>query len=395
MLLKSKGGFRWGNEGKVFATSDEAIADGVKIDNSLNVGMKDSSITFDMSLDDGTGFLTVDAVLARSGVQKYLNAELGEPGTGIVGVFRPPEEITTDKSIKTFTNLPVTDNHPNEMVTVDNIKKYGKGSISAVNVVQLDGETALATQLTITDKDLIQAVKQGKKELSVGYTNVLVQNDGSYKGEDYKYIQTDIIANHIAVVDAGRCGGICKMMIDNTSKTIKKGDGKMKVKIKGEEYDVPDAVANEIKQLKGKSADEGSEKEKENKEAMDKLHGINDSLIQENKTLKAAQVNINDGAINEKIELLTLANATEGVEVKVSDSTLDIKKAIVDGVGMSSKDKSEAYLDAAIDMHKVKVSDKDERKEKALESHKALDGAHKKTETIDVDAIGEKEMGEV
>ena len=405
MLLKCKDGYRWGNTGKVFATKDEVIAEGVKISDKKTfdalpkqfVGMKDSATSFDMVIDGNTGFLTVDAVLARSGVQDYLSSELGEPGTGVVGVFRPPEEVRDNKSVKTFTNSPVTDNHPNEMVTVDNIKKYGKGSISSVNVVQLDGETALATKLTVTDKDLIQSNKEGKKELSVGYTCVLVQKDGTYKGKDYKYIQTNIIANHVAVVDAGRCGGICKMLVDNK---IKKGVNDMIIVIGGVEYDVPDEVAAEFKKLTA-SKDEGETKEGENKEAMDKLQATVDSHVSTIATLKKdVKTNDVDGVVStlvdEKIKLIKLADNIDKVTVKVTDSNIDIKKAIVVGLGHDVTGKSEVYLDAHIDIKTVELADKETRKIAALDSHKNLDDSTKVTKTMDAAAVAElenKEMG--
>lgn len=83
------------------------------------------------------------------------------------------------------------------------------------------------------------------------------------------------------------------------------------------------------------------------------------------------------------------------VEVKVEDSNLDIKKAIVSGYGMDVEGKSEVFLDAAIEVKKTEMQDKGDRKQKALDSHKNLEGAGRntKTSTIDVDKIKEEEIG--
>lgn len=359
--------------------------------------MKDSSVSFEMSIDEGTGFLTVDAVIARTGIQKYLNSELGDEGTGIVGVYRPIEEVTDAKSIESFVNVPVTNDHPNEMVTVDNIDKYGKGSISSVNVVQLDGESALKTRLTITDKDLIADIQSGKKELSVGYENILVAKDGKYKGEDYKYIQTGIRANHVAVVDAGRCGGICSLMIDAESKKTK-GVNDMKIIINGVEFEVEEALAAEIEKLKSSSkekVDDMEEEVKESEEALDKMTAKYDSIKSEKKIL-TKQVNDSAGVISQevtaKIELMTFAKECK-VDVKTTDANLDIKKAIVTSFDMDIEGKSETYLDAAIDLKKVAMTDKGVRQTNALDSIKKVGDNYKSTATIDVDKIGDIEMG--
>jgi len=123
--------------------------------------MKDSAVSFESNIDEDTGFLHVDAIIARTGIQKYLASELGDEGDEVVGIFRPIEEVTHDDSVASFTNSPMTDNHPMEMVNIDNFNRYHKGSISTVNVVQLDdGETGLKTKLVITDKNLINSIKE-------------------------------------------------------------------------------------------------------------------------------------------------------------------------------------------------------------------------------------------
>ncbi len=368
----------------------------LKDEGLVTLGMKDSSVKFDMAIDEVTGFLTVDAVIARTGIQKYLNSELGDEGTGIVGVYRPVEEVTSDESLNSFINVPVTNEHPTEMVTVDNVKKYGKGSISNVNVVQLDGESALKTILTITDKDLIANIQSGKKELSVGYTNVLVQKDGTYKGEDYKYIQTDIIANHVAVVDAGRCGGICSLMLDAESNKNEKDEYNMKIIINGTEFEVEEALAAEIEKLKA-SSEKMEDMEEEVKESLDRALKANDKLTAKYDLLKKdtksydSVIELND-AVAQKIELITFAKDCK-LDVKVTDANLDIKKAIVKSFDMDITDKSETYLDAAIDMKMVEMKDKGVRQTNALDSIKSVGTDYKPTTNIDVDAIGDKEMG--
>ena len=358
----------------------------------VKVPIKDKAVKFDMLINERTGFLTVNAVIARTGIQEYLNSELGEEGTGIVGVFRPAEEVTSKKSMDSFVNIPVTDDHPSEMVTVDNIQKYSKGSISSVIVVQLDGESALQTILTITDKDLIALVQSGKKELSVGYENVLVQKEGKYKGKDYRYIQTDIFANHIAVVDAGRCGGICSLALD---KKIKIGDIAMKITIGENEYEVAEEVAEEIKRLNS-ATEKMDEEVKDTEESLDKMTARYDSLKTEKKALSKKvddSASMMNDAVSKKIDLVNFAKDCS-VEVKTSDDNLEIKRAIVKSFGMDTAGKSEAYLDAAMDIRKVSIKDKSIKKDNAMDSINKVGTEYKPNTTLDSVEIGNRIMGE-
>ena len=128
-------------------------------------------------LDKDTGFLTMKATVSRVGIQDYYGIELGsefEPYK-VYKVFRPPEEVFSEDSLKSFINCPATDEHPSEMVTVDNVSRYMKGSISTASV---DGDHVTST-MTITDKELINKIMNGKTELSVGYTHDLEIQEGS------------------------------------------------------------------------------------------------------------------------------------------------------------------------------------------------------------------------
>jgi len=375
------------------------------LDGNIVVGMKDKAVNFESNIDEDTGFLHVKAVIARTGIQKYLASELGDEGNEVVGVFRPVKEVTAEKSIKSFTNSPITDNHPMEMVTIDNYKQYAKGSNSSVNVIQLDsGETGLETMIVITDKDLINSIKEGKKELSVGYENILVQESGTHDGEDYEYVQTNILANHIAVVDAGRCGGVCKLMVDILSiadEPIKnEGEKMVKITINGVEFEVAEEVAEELKRLqeaKTATEEDAEEKEKENTEAMDKLQATVDTLgVDKAKLTK----NLNDskgqlgGAVADKIALLDTAKSA-GVVCKATDTNLAIKQAIVKSFDMDVDGKSETYLDAAIEIKRVELNDKQTREDKAQLSFDKIGGEYKGAgKTVDYDAIGEKTIGQ-
>ena len=152
--------------------------------------------------------LCLNVPVARTGTQDYLPEELGiTPGSssfpsgpgGLVSVYRPEEEVFAPETIASFEGMPVTNDHPPDGVDVDNIRRLQMGH--AHNIRRGTGEESdlLLADLIITDERLIEAILNGKREISCGYTYELAEENG-------RYIQRKIRGNHIAVVDAGRAG---------------------------------------------------------------------------------------------------------------------------------------------------------------------------------------------
>ena len=145
--------------------------------------------------------LCLNVPVARSGTQEYLPEELGlPPGSFLIPVFRPEEEVFSEATVASFEGMPVTNGHPPEGVDISNIRALQKGH--AHNIRRGTGAEAdlLLADLIITDPDLIrQIMEEGKREISCGYTYELREEDG-------RYIQRKIRGNHVAVVDAGRAG---------------------------------------------------------------------------------------------------------------------------------------------------------------------------------------------
>jgi hypothetical protein len=75
----------------------------------------------------GDGYLVADARIARTGIQAYLGSEVGKPDMSMVKVYRPGAEVFAEDTLKSAAHRPVTNNHPLEMVTSDNWKKYAVG----------------------------------------------------------------------------------------------------------------------------------------------------------------------------------------------------------------------------------------------------------------------------
>jgi hypothetical protein len=320
----------------------------------------DSATTLKAKVDPVTGFLTAPVVLARIGVQHYMGYELGLKDRALekIGVFRPPEEVFHDESVASFVNLVVTDDHPSGAVTVDNVKKLQVGTVSHVK----PNKTILAGLATITDKDQIAKAEDGKVEVSVGYSNELQERKGTYDGVKYEFVQTKIRANHLAIVDAGRCGSACKITTDHN----KKEKPMIKITIDGISFDVEDeqlAQAIQKQQATHDAEKEAMEKKKkEDEEEIEKLKKEKDKEEAAKDAALSSKLSDADisALVTERAELLTTAKKILGDKMpECNDCPKEIKAAVIDKVldlgDLSSK--SMDYVDAAYDMA-VKQADK-------------------------------------
>lgn len=164
--------------------------------------------TFDKSSEvreTQDGFIVANPRVGRVGIQLYQGKELGRPDMEVVRVWRPEHEVMDKAAMASICNRPVTNDHPNKPVTKENWKDVAGGH--AGDTVTRDGDY-VRCPLILMDKDLIRDYRDGKKELSLGYSSDIVWQSGTAPetGEMYDAVQTRIRVNHIAVVDAARGG---------------------------------------------------------------------------------------------------------------------------------------------------------------------------------------------
>jgi len=216
------------------------------------------------------GFLVVPARISRIGIQEYLAGEMGvddRDPSDIVRVYRPEEEVFSDLSLSSFSNKPVTNNHPPVLVNPSNAKEYSVGH--AGPTVTRDGCFAKA-DLFIIDAKSIADIESGKAELSNGYTADIDWTPGvSPDGEQYDAVQRNIKGNHIAIVERGRAGRDCRVadQLPNLGDITKMA----KITIDGVDYEVSDQAAQAVGKLHTRLTDaemsaEEAEKEKKAKE---------------------------------------------------------------------------------------------------------------------------------
>jgi len=155
------------------------------------------------------GFLIVrNAPLARTGIQLYSDKEIPLTGDsdGHVLVTRDPNEVFAAQTIMSLHGKPVTMDHPSDNVTPENWKDLAVGYV--VNPHRGTGvsDSLLLGDLVLTDPEAIKSVRDGDiRELSVGYDSSYTQT-GPGRGR-----QHNIVCNHLALVETGRCGPVCRI----------------------------------------------------------------------------------------------------------------------------------------------------------------------------------------
>ncbi|TXH43611.1 MAG: DUF2213 domain-containing protein [Desulfurellales bacterium] len=192
------------------------------------------------------GFVRAEGYLTRSGIFVYRDG-LGNT----VRELRPPEEVFHPDSLASFALVPVTNDHPSEMLTADNAKQYAVGSVSESVVPEGDKVRA---SLMITDAAAIEALDAGKSELSCGYTADVEFSPGVWNGQPYDAVQRNIRGNHVALVDAGRAGPACSIRMDaaGAAQEITMNEVVM-LELGGAQYSVPaDLAAELVKMLEAK-----------------------------------------------------------------------------------------------------------------------------------------------
>lgn len=155
-------------------------------------------------IETGEGFLICRNVpIARTGDQEYLGREIGLSGQDaerMIIVHRSPEEVFSQAALASFEGKPTTNDHPPDLIGPDDVGLYEKGHAQNVRRGTGEWEDYMVADLHIHDRELIDAIQNGKREISCGYECDYVDNgDGTYS-------QKNIRGNHVAVVDRGRAG---------------------------------------------------------------------------------------------------------------------------------------------------------------------------------------------
>ena len=311
----------------------------------------------------GTGFLKIPVFAARTGIQMYRRSD----GT-IIREFRPAEEVFSEKTMASLRNAPMTNNHPKEMVNVDNAKDLMTGFTDGI--VEKVDEKFLKTNLIVTDKQAIESINRGKIEVSMGYHVELDEEPGEFEGERYDVVQRNIVHNHIALVDRGRAGREVRLRLDGEDAVLvddleldnlKRKDKEMpKLKLGDKEFeadgDLVKAVESEMKKLKDQLDEMMKQKDKksDSNEELEKLQARVDHLEGELRKAEDKNKTVNLDALKERRTLEKVAEKTLPKDEfkKIDDmKDLDIRKAVILAECPEAKldGKSDAYITARFD----------------------------------------------
>lgn len=193
------------------------------------------------------GYLIATSKVARTGVQLYLAREIGDlaiakgfKSDDVVKVYRHPDEVFSDSALQSLTRVPVTLNHPNDMVDADNYKELSVGDVG--DRFAQDGDWIVVNPM-IKDSAAVKAAKTTHKQISMGYTADIVD---ARDGIDADFEMRNISFNHLALVPKGRAGdqarigdadiwGISPVTVEDKAmtvelKTVILGDAQVEVK---------------------------------------------------------------------------------------------------------------------------------------------------------------------
>lgn len=236
------------------------------------------------------GGLLVDANLTRTGVFPYRRAD-----GSVRRELRLPEEVFKADSIATLAAAPLTEQHPNELVTPRTFKDVAVGTVG--ESPRRDGKF-LAAAVRVQHEDTIGKVERGElREVSCGYTCRLEKTSGEHEGERYDAIQRDIEYNHVALVHKGRAGREVSLRLDaaeqvessedKSTRRLDAGDRETRtmktMRIDGVDYEVGTTAFEQALERQQKRLDAELA---EGKAARDKLQGQLDGLTKERDDIK-------------------------------------------------------------------------------------------------------------
>ena len=156
---------------------------------------------------DWNGFMEVsENPISKIGVYPYLGSEIpgAEDPDSIYQVYRPAEELSSAATIDSFKNKPLIDNH--EMIGILGMPAERKGIQGNIGEKVYFDSPYLRGNIVVHSTAAQTLINNGKTELSPCYGCDWVKESGVFEGKEYQYVQRNLRAQHLALVDEGRTG---------------------------------------------------------------------------------------------------------------------------------------------------------------------------------------------
>ena len=289
---------------------------------------------------------------------------LGLDKNTVYNLLRDPQEL--EKAAHTFNKLPILSKHEAVFVgiTDNEFKKYiigFSGDDAVYNTPYVDNS------LVIYDSVAIAAIEQSaQKEISCGYRYVPVMTKGTYDGMSYDGVMTDIVGNHIAIVESGRAGSDVVVGDSNpfneVNMKVKKLAEAVAAKLATDSKTVPDNLEQIIKI----ALDESDEKEPVAKDS-DKR---DDETDDEYKARMAKDEDKDDDKDDDKVSKTAMdsaigaaVNAERQRQLAIRQAEKDVHHVVGDIV---AQDSAEAVYKLALDAKGVDLTGVDKSAYRAL-----------------------------
>ena len=179
------------------------------------------SIALDSKYFTDEGYFIDTPIVTSVGIFEYANAD----GT-IRRELRLPKNVFDKDSLASYEGKPVIVTHNAGRVDKDNVDREIVGTMLGAGYK--DGND-VRVKVIIHDIDKVK--RSGLRELSLGYDLELDETPGTWKGQPYDAIQTNIVVNHLALVKDARAGDHARLNLDSKNQkgatSVKKNAAKI------------------------------------------------------------------------------------------------------------------------------------------------------------------------
>ena len=260
---------------------------------------------------DDDGLMRIKLRMLKEGVFDYGKSELGGLAggeDGIVKVYIPASEFTNEALKSAEGKQVVINNHEWRNSSNSFSDGFSVGQLAGSPTIEKsDGNIYIECDAVIADRETVDKIKDKELcEISAGYKADFVHKPGTFNGEDYEFVQQNIVFNHVLLLPYGdgRCGVDVKILNRSKSKmsyTVKTKIGNSTHTLRfGNEEDAR-AAESAIEEI-AKNCDSVQNELVEKTEKFEKIESENCELKAENEKLKAENEELK--AVNERLDAI-------------------------------------------------------------------------------------------
>lgn len=295
--------------------------------------------------EDLNGFVEiVGNPLSKVGVFEYSGAQISpdlEPNK-IYKVYRPESSLNNEDTINSFRLLPWTDEH----MMLSGKEEDGLMDAAHKGVHGIIGEQVyfdapyLKANIKIFSRTLGNLINEGKRELSIGYRCMYEAQNGEYDGEQYDFIQTNIIGNHLALVQEGRSGHDVSVLDQKFTITLDSKD--IKMADKDGDMEKPEDAKDEGEMTLAECV-------KMIKELKAKIDGKGEDEFEDD--LEAEEINNSENKTEDEVEPADFVKKAEGVDSEEETEKKAEEEGDAKDEDMDKPEKKEGAMDSKVIKH--------------------------------------------